>query len=503
MIIAIKLLLNQYQANAWHHAHCEGVIDWPPAPWRILRAIVAGSYNVNLPRQHQNTLKQLLHKMAQVQPCYHLPKGSYIQYRSPRPQVDKQAKIKPGKTLYAAGLLMAQSNQTQNYPTIFVQYDIELSEIEDLVLRLIMGGITYLGRKESAAEWMIVEELSETLNAHPNPNGTQIVAIPSPNLDVDKLWEVLNLSAADVFDKDKKAVFSGVEHTTYQVELDPKLDLEDKEKIVNTVRLQVIGENHKIPRRLAHLICDLLHKELVSCDSRRNKEAERPPAPVFTGQDFGKPRHSHDHTFIQPIFDSNTGRYIEMLSLFASQGYTSGNLATISSCQKIYLGKQLVKLQIVDYGQDILEIGNHHLWKSLTPMFLTRFPQTLRGKTRYIHKTSYQKDCPEHQALKYLLFLEHLGLSGKPHFEAVPQGLGMFLDGQLAVTANCEVWDNFWEWTSQRTTGKKIGRIGYKVNLEFQQPVRGPIGLGYACHYGLGAMQPLKSNITKNHSYSD
>ena len=64
MIIKIILLLNQYHANAWHHAHCEGLIDWPPAPWRILRSIVAGSYNANFSEEQQTILKSVLWRMA-------------------------------------------------------------------------------------------------------------------------------------------------------------------------------------------------------------------------------------------------------------------------------------------------------------------------------------------------------------------------------------------------------------------------------------------------------
>jgi CRISPR-associated protein Csb2 len=469
MIIAIELLLNQYQANAWHHAHCEGVIDWPPSPWRILRAIVAGSYNINLPNQHQQTLKNLLHKMAQVKPSYYLPKSSYIQHRSSRPQVQQDAKIKPGKTLYAAGLLMDKQDST-----LFIQYDFELTETEDLVLRLILNGITYLGRKESAAEWTITEIIPQPINAIPDAEGTRIVAVPTSDLEVEQLWTVLNLSAADVFDQDKKAVFPGVEHTTYRIEPTAnrlKIRNYPNQIVANTVRLQVIAD-HKLPMWLAHELCDRLHKSLV----------KRCPTAVFTG-------HEHDHTFIQPIANDHMGgRFVEMLCLFTHKGYTSDNLATISAYQWLRVGEQFVELKLVDYSKETDEKSQY--WKSSTPMFLTRFPQTLQGKSRFLGKTQYHKDGPEHQALKYLLFLEHLDLSGTPHFEAVRKGLGMFLNGQLVVIANCEVWPDFWKWTSPHTTSQKVSRIGYKVVLEFNQPIKGPIGLGYACHYGLGALRP-------------
>ena len=169
--ILVQFHTNQYQACAWGNHHSEGVIDWPPAPWRVLRAIVAGSYNVALSEKHQPTLKALLHKLASVFPSYTLPPTTYIQHRSPRPQVDlKTAKVGPGKILYSAGLLMSS---LQN--TLYIHWPVTLLETEELVLSLCLSGLTYFGRKESVATLTLVEEAPEA-NADLDPQGTRIVA---------------------------------------------------------------------------------------------------------------------------------------------------------------------------------------------------------------------------------------------------------------------------------------------------------------------------------------
>lgn len=475
MIIAIHLLLNQYQANDWHHAHCEGLIDWPPAPWRILRAIVAGSYNVHLPKKHQATLKGLLHKMAQVEPEYYLPQATYIQHRSPRPQMKsgKPPEIKPGKTLYAAGLLLDEKDST-----LFIRYPLELSETENSVLQKIFDGLTYLGRKEAAAQWEIVEEMPES-NAIPNPEGTKIVAIPESNLEVEELWRVLNLSAADVYAKNKQAVFPGVTQTAYQV-TNYQLQVKDDKNTsdcVHIVKLDAIAQ-HPIPLKYAHELCHNLHRSLV----------KRCPSPVFTGQEMGQPRQNHGHTFMQPIRDQDK-RYLQRLQLIAPEGYSSDALAAISAVPPIRVGEQWATLQPTDSSLTLGESSQQ--WETVTPMFLTRFPKTLRGKPRYFPGTQYQKDGPQHQALKYLLFLDHLELSGKPTFQATQEGLGMYLDGEFAVEAQCQPWQNFWEWQTAPSHGKKVGRVGYNVKLTFSKSVTAPIALGYACHYGLGALRPI------------
>ncbi len=481
MIIAIKLLLNQYQANNWHHAHCEGLVDWPPAPWRILRAIVAGSYNVDLPSQYQETLKGLLYQMAQAKPEYYLPKVTYIQHRSPRPQLKlgKLPQIKPGKTLYAAGYLV-DANDT----TIYIRYPFELSETQDLMLRLIFNGLTYLGRKESAAQWQLVEQMPEA-NAKATPEGTQIVATADPNLDQEQLWKTLHQTAADVFAKNKQAVFPGVTQTAFQVNT-PNFELTKSEhkpqssSRTHLVKLEVIAD-YPVPLKYSHQLCYNLHCCLVKYCQGQN--------PVFTGQEKkGQPCQKHGHTFIQPIPDSQN-RYVERLQLISTDGYFTDDLAIISTVEYVKLGEQFLQLQLSDFSKQISDF--HQQWQTVTPMFLTRFPQTLRGKPRYLSGTHYQKDGPTHQALKFLQYLDHLGLSGAPSFQATDEGLGLYLDGELAVQAQSEPWDKFWEWQQTRSHGKKVGRVGYNINLNFSKPVQAPLGLGYACHYGLGTLLPF------------
>jgi len=493
MIIAIELLLNQYQANDWYHAHCEGKLDWPPAPWRILRAIVAGSYNIDLPSKHQATLKGLLHKMAQVKPEYYLPQASYIQHRSPRPQMKpgkplqkepgKPPETDPGKTLYAAGLLLDEQDST-----IYIYYPLELNETEDLVLRLIFKGLTYLGRREAAAKWELVETMPES-NATPTPESMKIVAIANPNLDVEQLWEVLNLSAADVFAKNKQAVFPGVQQTAYQIKL-PQPELPKNHdsdlKSIYSVKLEVISD-HGVPLKDAHQLCYNLHRCLVK-RCYHNNLADHEQAVLIGQYQKGQPCQDHGHTFIQPIPDSQN-RYVARLQLLATEGYSSNALATISEIQSVRVGQQCVHLQLSDFAPNLGEY--YQQWKTVTPMFLTRFPKTLRGKPRYFSGTQYQKDGPEHQALKYLRFLNHLKLSGKPTFEATSNGLGMYFDGELAVEAQpYQRWQNVWKWQLASSNGKKVGRVGYEITLNFAEAVQSPIGLGYACHYGLGSLLP-------------
>ncbi|MBD1864246.1 MULTISPECIES: type I-U CRISPR-associated protein Csb2 [Trichocoleus] len=471
--IEIQFHTNQYQACAWGNHHSEGVIDWPPAPWRILRAIVAGAYNVKLADKHQLTLKGILHKLASVLPSYTLPSVTYIQHRSPRPQVDlKTAQTGPGKTLYSAGLLMSSAQNV-----LHVHWSATLSEAEELVLSLCLSGVTYFGRKESVATLSLVEEAPES-SAQPDPQGTRIVSIPDPELDPDTLWNALNLSAHENYGVNRSAVFPGIRQATYQIDtLKPQIQQEIWQK-QNTITLAV-SASPRLPFKLALKLTHRLHEVLVS----------RCPAPVFTGQEMGEPSKNHDHTIFQCVPD-RTGRYIEQVKLYSRMGYGPEALAAIANCTNLFNVARgyVISLALADLGQKEEKFNQ---WISCTPFFLSRFPTVRRGKPRMLTE-HYQKDSPEHQVLQYLQHLPWLNLQGHPIYQEHEEGLALIMDNAIAVIASCEPFPKFWEWESDCRQGKKVGRVGYRVTLRFSTPVTGPIILGYAAHYGLGAMAPMR-----------
>jgi CRISPR-associated protein Csb2 len=483
--IQVDFHTNQYQACAWGNHHSEGVIDWPPAPWRLLRAIAAGSYNVHLAEKHLPTLKLLLHKLAAVLPSYTLPPTTYIQHRSPRPQVNpKTAKVGPGKTLYSAGLLMSSEHSQ-----LFIHWPVELSDTEELVLQLCLSGLTYLGRREAAATLTVVEDAPEP-NAEADPGGTRIVAIATPDQDPEALWEALNLSAHENYGENRSAVFPGVQQATYRVEVANPRRRPPSGNVQHMVTLAVNPvDSPRLPMKLALKLTDRLHRSLVS----------RCPDQVFTGQEMGQPSDNHNHTIIQCVSDS-TDRYVEQLRLYSHEGYDTPHLAVIAACnylQGIARGYD-VSLSLADLGSTD---GPFQKWESATPFFLSRFPATRRGKPRMLTER-YRKDGPEHQVLRYLQFLPWLGLTGNAHYQEHHQGLALYLNDALAAVVACQPFPQFWEWAADREQGQamqpkgnKVGRIGYCVRLQFAEPVKGPISLGYAAHYGLGAMQPVRERV--------
>ena len=66
----------RYHATPWGHHVNEGLIEWPPSPWRLLRALIACGFSsqgwTEIPLHGQ----QLINKLAGVLPSYRLPEAS-------------------------------------------------------------------------------------------------------------------------------------------------------------------------------------------------------------------------------------------------------------------------------------------------------------------------------------------------------------------------------------------------------------------------------------------
>ena len=133
------------------------------------------------------------------------------------------------------------------------------------------------------------------------------------------------------------------------------------------------------------------------------------------------------------------------------------------------------------------------VWQSSTPMFLSRYPATLRGKPRMLQQSNYQKDCPEHQALKLLLHLPQFESNKDKDIQYKPTGFGLeqWIDGELFCRSQATLFTKHWQWKSDRVRGKKTVPQGYWLKLSFAQPQFAPIAIGYAAHFGLGVFSPI------------
>ena len=105
----------------------------------------------------------------------------------------------------------------------------------------------------------------------------------------------------------------------------------------------------------------------------------------------------------------------------------------------------------------------------MTPFSLPRFPNRRGGKP------PRPRDLPEGQLRR------ELSLRGLPEPTSVKPLDGYQVPGKPIVS-----WTDFHTTRYNGTRGN--GLAGFEI--EFAEPVRGPISLGFACHFGLGLFLP-------------
>ena len=63
----------RYHATPWGNHVNEGLVEWPPSPWRIVRALLATGFSKLGWREPPEAARELVEALASVLPEYRLP----------------------------------------------------------------------------------------------------------------------------------------------------------------------------------------------------------------------------------------------------------------------------------------------------------------------------------------------------------------------------------------------------------------------------------------------
>ena len=141
-----------YHATPWGSHVNEGAVEWPPSPWRIIRALLAVGFNklawpdvAELPKQ----ASPLIETLSQALPAYHLPPATPAHTRHYMPVIE-------GKNEKRVKIFDAFLRVIDDQP-LLVAYDIQLESEQRELLADLLEKMTYLGRAES---WITAKLLS-------------------------------------------------------------------------------------------------------------------------------------------------------------------------------------------------------------------------------------------------------------------------------------------------------------------------------------------------------
>jgi CRISPR-associated protein Csb2 len=517
----------RYHATPWGHHVNEGHLEWPPSPWRLLRALIACGFATQRWCELPPVARQLVEKLAATLPSYRLPAASAAHSRHFMP-VGTLEKGQEKKTL------VFDTWANVGTESLLIHWDCDLTDTETDLLRELTDCLGYLGRSESWIEAELIDDgslPSMEFNAFPHQDGIypgphweqvslvapippreyaswrgqmteKIVAAfplpdgkkkPSAKLLKDRAKAVAPYpeSLLDCLMKDttwwKGHRWShppGSQRVLYWRRNDA-LQVGEPEGIapraVKPVTTMLLALTTPSGNRSALPPCsrtlpqaELFHRAVIG----RVAKGQRIHCPELTGRDDqGRPlRDCHRHAHILPV-DLDGDGHLDHLVIHASMGLGEAAQRAIRSLRRTWTKNGAGDLQLALAGSGDLDMlrslpapMNRCIEQLLGPpqgarVWVSLTPLVLpRFLKRYGANTLLGQINAE---------LASRRLPPVEQFDELPRETGVF---------------PLRHYVRRRQHGGTPPPIdvGYALRLHFAEPIHGPVMLGYASHFGLG-----------------
>ena len=524
--ISLKFIAGRYHATPWARHVNEGAVEWPPSPWRILRALVA-TWKRTLPDLPQDQVEPVLRALAQP-PEFVLPPAStgHTRHYMPWDKGWKHDKQHPRTLVFDTFVAVLRDAH------LFLYWpDATLDGSQQDVLSRILGNLNTLGRSESWCEASLAA----------NPSGQNCMACRPIGGGVQRDHEIVRLLCPDPASAFECAEFTDRSRkrptrTAPPYEPDWHLCAETlwlhKEKWSDPPGSKWVPyarprECFKIkpkPRpRIAvshpciHLaryaldstvlplvtetlpVAEAARRALMSIHGRlTEQDGVRGRSDLFSGKDKeGMPLAGHRHAYYLPTDEDGDGR-LDHLTVFARDGLGPDERLAMDRFRQLNTGRrdeQRHPLRLLLLGMGTLDecaqsqagpLRASSVWESTTPYIATRHAKT-RGRTRI--------DLASPQARAEFLMADL-----RAQLAAVRPNL--MSNGVPEVQIEC-LWDGNqvfrvggrWRTIQFSRFRRKYGddggqRLAGAFRLTFSLAVSGPIVLGWSSHFGMGLFVP-------------
>lgn len=461
--IAIRFDLGRYHANPWGAHVNDAASEWPPSPWRLVRALYATARtNTRLASHREQIDRGLATLIAAEPPVFELPPAFAAHTRHYMPKA-RRSSAEPNATDKVLDGFLAVDPSAE----LRAWWDVSLDGDALAGLAAAAHSLGYLGRSESVCSARLLEDgepeavaaapATSELRTRPDDDMVELLC-PDPSEPLD----AIAVSITEVR-RQRRRLPPGARRVRYAVAPreeapSPRPDTSSPTKPKLAV-LRLAGSRRPgIQEAVA--VGEALRSALQGLYGGANHgRASR----TFSGRDGDSPRrdqHSHAHYLSLP---DRHGRRVDRLVVWAPEGLDRdevGALAQLDHVNIWEIGRLQVALAALgDFDEIVLDelIGPAKCWRSLTPFGLVRHPKTRGGRVI---------DSPEDQVRREL---EH---RGRPKPEE--------------ITLEKRSWHRF---RSSKVNTPRLGRANlFGVTLRFSEPVMGPIALGALSHYGLGLM---------------
>lgn len=182
IVIAVRFTAGQYSARPWGALEGYDSHEWPPSPYRLMRAATA-AWKYNLPDLGEELFFRIVQKLASERPSYCLPRVRRTRGGRDGRGAPPPWGISPSDALYAVWPLAA------------------LAEDERAALEEILGHVHYLGRTDSWCEMRLAgadaARAARRVNCRPYSHKNDGAAsgaapvrmiVPRPDVTMDEVY---------------------------------------------------------------------------------------------------------------------------------------------------------------------------------------------------------------------------------------------------------------------------------------------------------------------------
>jgi len=469
--LAIRFPLGRYHANPWDRAVNEGASEWPPSPWRLLRALVA-TRHTRWPDLSAEVLDGLLDVLADP-PSYRAPQARRGHTRHYLPDLEHR-KGETGSTDLTLDPFLSLPRDDD----LLVRWDADMPGEQRQVLAKLAELIPYLGRSESVCQARLLDAGPEPDESWwrvgaDGPDRTRLLAVRRP---LDRA--ALEASTAEVR-RQRRTLPPGTRWVTYAAgrpaaEPDPGRPAEPAQP-VTAVRFAVTG---RVPMKATHgvLLADEAHHRAGRALTREGVPDER--RKQILGSRGAPTDHLHAHWIPLPA-GWERGQPVRSLVVWVPQGLLTEDVRALLGLRGLSGqrgdagdGYEVSGFPEVDLlfqaagqiGQVAPELcGPARRWRSLTP---------------YLPVRHRKRESPEEYVTA--------DIAAELRYRNLPAAAVTRVENGSGMTDR---------WTAEFRRHRvnehlRQSRPGLGLELAFPEPVPGPLPLGQLSHFGFGIFVP-------------
>lgn len=541
--ISLRFLAGRYHATPWGRHVNEGAVEWPPSPWRILRALVA-TWKRTLPELTQNQVEPILRALIEP-PEFVLPPAStgHTRHFMPWNKNWKDDKQHPRTLVFDTFVVVARETSENGAgwspsPLVVRWPNADLEDLQAETLKRMLANLNTLGRSESWCAAELLDSANDRAGLFSGPlhgdvpRDHEIVRLLCPDPDsaladdhvvtvtsemegrgrnkrtivkrssvCDPAWnlcmETLQLH------KERWSDPPGSRWVSYArprecFRIGPRLRprLTERTPAVTTFRfaldsnvLPLVTETLPVAEA-ARRVSMGIHGRLTA----KNGQVGR--SDILAGKDEGgQPMGDHSHAYYLPTDEDGDGR-LDHLTIYAAGGFGPDERRALDRLRSLRTGWQSEErhpLRLLLLGMGAMgdyvpgPLRPSKVWVSVTPYLASRYAKTT-GRHRVDLGSPDARAAFLQNDLQSLLAAVRPDLAGEGGLLAIIEPL--WDDNSVFNVAGRWRTIQFKRFRSK--SGDDGGRrLAGAFRLTFDRPVSGPIALGWSSHFGMGLFMPV------------